>query len=87
MRSATGNDHLANIARSERKREVVLGIARGKTIPEIAADMGLAERTVKQHMEQMRLAFGGVARREIPHRWYMLTGENPYPTDAELEVM
>lgn len=87
MKMAAGSDHLDNIARSERKRDVVLGIARGKTIPEIAEELGLAERTVKAHMEQLRLAFGGVQRREIPHRWYLLTGENPYPDSAELEVM
>lgn len=86
MPKNTYSGTLDRIANSARKQEVVHLLARGFTVPEMAAELGLGQRTVKSHIEQMRLAFGGVPRREIPRAWFVLTGENPYPNDAELEV-
>jgi ATP/maltotriose-dependent transcriptional regulator MalT len=77
---------LESIAVSERKREVVHLLARGLTIPEIAEETGISPRTIKAHVFELRMAFGGIRRRDIPKAWYVLTGENPYPTDSELEM-
>lgn len=86
MPKNTYSETLDRIAVSTRKREIVYLLARGFTVPEIATELSLGQRTVKTHIEQMRLAFGGVPRREIPRAWFVLTGINPYPNDAELEV-
>ncbi len=49
---------------SEREREVLLGVARGERNKEIAARLGISERTVKAHVASVFAKLGATARGE-----------------------
>lgn len=50
---------------TERQREVMNQLLRGKTIAEIARDLGIAENTAKHHVHAVYAAFGVSSRADL----------------------
>jgi DNA-binding CsgD family transcriptional regulator len=61
-------------ALTERQRQVADGVARGLTNDEIAAELGIAPRTVKAHCDTLRIKLGVSRRRQIAPAFLALQG-------------
>ena len=72
---------MAGMARTvrftERQREVIRLIAEGCSNEEIAARLGVTERTAKAHCDTLRAKLGVTRRRHIPHAYRSRTGDDP----------
>lgn len=61
---AQSTSHNEDDLLSEREREVLLGVAKGERNKEIAARLGISERTVKAHVANLFAKLGATARGE-----------------------
>ena len=62
---------------SERQRQVAGALERGLSTEEIAAELGIAPRTVKAHCDSLRRKLGVRTRRQIPVAYRLYTGDDP----------
>jgi NarL family two-component system response regulator YdfI len=56
--AATKTAAFGEIALTDREQEVLIGVARGERSKEIAARLGITERTVKAHLASIYNKFG-----------------------------
>ena len=61
-------------ALSERQRQVARGLERGLSNAELAAELGIAPRTVKAHCDSLRRTLGVPGRRLIVPAFRQLEG-------------
>jgi DNA-binding NarL/FixJ family response regulator len=71
-------NEVATVTLTDRQKACVVGIARGLSNTEIAAELDIAERTVKAHIESVRSKLDRVRRREIPYA-LLQRGIDVYP--------
>jgi DNA-binding CsgD family transcriptional regulator len=62
---------------TERQREVVEQLARGRSNERIGQELGISPRTAKAHCDALRAKLGVPRRTEIPAAFRALTGEDP----------
>ena len=60
-----------------RQRQVVELIAVGCSNEEVGERLGISPRTAKAHCDVLRQKLGVARRRQIPHAYRELTGEDP----------
>jgi DNA-binding CsgD family transcriptional regulator len=60
-----------------RQRQVVELIAAGCSNDEVGERLGISPRTAKAHCDVLRQKLGVTRRRQIPHAYRELTGEDP----------
>jgi LuxR family quorum-sensing system transcriptional regulator CciR len=61
-----GHDRLADPARfSDRERDCLIWVARGKSDPEIATILGISRETVHQYVKQARANYDAVSRSQL----------------------
>jgi ATP/maltotriose-dependent transcriptional regulator MalT len=60
-----------------RQRQVVELIAVGCSNEEVGERLGISPRTAKAHCDVLRQKLGVARRRQIPHAFRELTGEDP----------
>jgi ATP/maltotriose-dependent transcriptional regulator MalT len=60
-----------------RQRQVVELIAAGCSNEEVGERLGISPRTAKAHCDVLRQKLGVARRRQIPHAFRELTGEDP----------
>jgi DNA-binding CsgD family transcriptional regulator len=60
-----------------RQREVVILIAAGCSNEEVGERLGISPRTAKAHCDVLRQKLGVPRRRQIPHAYRELTGDDP----------
>jgi len=60
-----------------RQRQVVELIATGCSNEEVGERLGISPRTAKAHCDVLRQKLGVARRRQIPHAYRELTGEDP----------
>jgi ATP/maltotriose-dependent transcriptional regulator MalT len=60
-----------------RQRQVVELIAAGCSNEEVGERLGISPRTAKAHCDVLRQKLGVARRRQIPHAYRQLTGEDP----------
>src|SRR5438552_16484497 len=63
-----------------RQRQVVELIAAGCSNEEVGERLGISPRTAKAHCDVLRQKLGVARRRQIPHAFRELTGEDPLST-------
>jgi ATP/maltotriose-dependent transcriptional regulator MalT len=68
---------------TERQRQVVELIAAGYSNEEIGTRLGISARTAKAHADVLRHKLGVPRRRQIPHAYRTLTGDDPLAKDLE----
>jgi ATP/maltotriose-dependent transcriptional regulator MalT len=61
-----------------RQRQVVELIAAGCSNEEVGERLGISPRTAKAHCDVLRQKLGVSRRRQIPHAYHELTGEDPF---------
>jgi two-component system nitrate/nitrite response regulator NarL len=61
-----------------RQMQIVQGVARGLTNVELAAELGIAERTVKSHIDHLKYKLH-VSRRRLLPTALLDAGIDPYP--------
>jgi DNA-binding NarL/FixJ family response regulator len=61
-----------------RQLQLIHLLARGLDSSEIAAELGITERTVKAHCDLIRLKMGLSSRIKIPATYREMTGIDPY---------
>ncbi|HET7549776.1 MAG TPA: helix-turn-helix transcriptional regulator [Gemmatimonadaceae bacterium] len=62
---------------TERQRQVVAQLARGRSNDQIGEQLGISPRTAKAHCDALRSKLGVPRRTEIPAAFRALTGEDP----------
>jgi LuxR family transcriptional regulator, maltose regulon positive regulatory protein len=67
----------ADLALTERQRQVVELIALGCSNEEVGERLGISARTAKAHCDVLRQKLGVPRRRQIPAAFRTLTGEDP----------
>lgn len=67
---------------TERQEEVIRLLARGCSINEIAAKLGISPTTVKGHTDTIRHKLGVERVRQIPQAYLIATGINPLAEEA-----
>jgi ATP/maltotriose-dependent transcriptional regulator MalT len=65
---------------TSRQRQVVELIAAGCSNEEVGERLGISPRTAKAHCDVLRQKLGVARRRQIPHAFRELTGEDPLST-------
>jgi DNA-binding CsgD family transcriptional regulator len=60
-----------------RQKQVVELIAAGCSNDEVGERLGISPRTAKAHCDVLRQKLGVARRRQIPHAYRELTGEDP----------
>ena len=65
---------------TSRQRQVVELIAAGYSNEEVGERLGISPRTAKAHCDVLRQKLGVARRRQIPHAFRELTGEDPLST-------
>jgi LuxR family maltose regulon positive regulatory protein len=60
-----------------RQRQVVELIAVGCSNEEVGERLGISPRTAKAHCDVLRQKLGVTRRRQIPHAYRALTGDDP----------
>jgi DNA-binding CsgD family transcriptional regulator len=60
-----------------RQKQVVELIAAGCSNDEVGERLGISPRTAKAHCDVLRQKLGVARRRQIPHAYRQLTGEDP----------
>jgi len=68
---------------TDREREVLALVARHFTTGEIAARLGLAEATVRTHIEHILAKLGVRSRREAARLWVEIDGGEAASPEAE----
>ena len=63
-----------------RQKQVVELIAVGCSNEEVGERLGISPRTAKAHCDVLRQKLGVARRRQIPHAFRELTGEDPLST-------
>lgn len=66
-----------------RQRQVVELIAAGCSNEEVGERLGISARTAKAHCDVLRQKLGVPRRRQIPHAFRELTGEDPLSPSLE----
>jgi ATP/maltotriose-dependent transcriptional regulator MalT len=64
-------------ALTQRQRQVVELIAVGCSNEEVGERLGISPRTAKAHCDVLRQKLGVARRRQIPHAYRELTGDDP----------
>jgi DNA-binding CsgD family transcriptional regulator len=64
-------------ALTPRQKQVVELIAVGCSNEEVGERLGISPRTAKAHCDVLRQKLGVARRRQIPHAYRALTGEDP----------
>ena len=67
---------------TERQRQVVGQLARGRSNDQIGEVLGISPRTAKAHCDALRAKLGVPRRTEIPAAFRELTGEDPLAWEA-----
>ena len=62
---------------TRRQRQVVRLIAAGCSNEEVGERLGISPRTAKAHCDVLRQKLGVARRRQIPHAYRELTGDDP----------
>jgi ATP/maltotriose-dependent transcriptional regulator MalT len=62
---------------TQRQRQVVELIAAGCSNDEVGERLGISPRTAKAHCDVLRQKLGVARRRQIPHAYRKLTGDDP----------
>jgi DNA-binding CsgD family transcriptional regulator len=60
-----------------RQKQVVELIAAGCSNEEVGERLGISPRTAKAHCDVLRQKLGVARRRQIPHAYWELTGDDP----------
>jgi DNA-binding CsgD family transcriptional regulator len=68
---------------SNRQRQVLQLVASGCSATEIAAILGISERTVRQHSDALRMKLGAARVRQLPLAYRNATGEDPLALGCE----
>jgi DNA-binding CsgD family transcriptional regulator len=64
-------------ALTPRQRELEVLIAAGCSNEEVGERLGISPRTAKAHCDVLRQKLGVARRRQIPHAYRALTGDDP----------
>jgi LuxR family maltose regulon positive regulatory protein len=67
-------------ALTPRQKQVVELIAVGCSNEEVGERLGISPRTAKAHCDVLRQKLGVARRRQIPHAYRALTGDDPLST-------
>jgi DNA-binding CsgD family transcriptional regulator len=62
------------VAITQREREVLILLARGCTAAEIADELAISARTVRAHLDALRLKLGARRCRELPAIYREVSG-------------
>jgi DNA-binding NarL/FixJ family response regulator len=65
---------MTSIAITHRQREVLTLLARGWTAAEIGTELAISTRTVRAHLDALRLKLGARRCRELPALYRRLSG-------------
>ena len=66
------------VSLSWRQRQVLVGVAAGRTNAEIARELAISPRTVRMHCDALKVKLGVPKRRLIPAAYRAITGEDPF---------
>jgi DNA-binding CsgD family transcriptional regulator len=67
-----------------RQKQVVRLIAQGRSNEEVGRELGISPRTAKAHCDTLRLKLGVPKRRQIPHAYWLATGDDPLTVTVSL---
>ena len=65
-----------------RQLQVVEGLARGLSQEELADELGISHRTVRNYAERLRVLLDVDVTRRIPFAWRELTNRDPFTATA-----
>jgi DNA-binding CsgD family transcriptional regulator len=68
----------AGVSLSWRQRQVLVGVAAGRTNAEIARELEISPRTVRMHCDALKVKLGVRKRRLLPAAYRAITGLDPF---------
>jgi DNA-binding NarL/FixJ family response regulator len=66
---------------TQRQKQVVRLLALGCTAEEAGAELGISKRTVRAHVDVLRVKLGVARQRLIPSQYRLITGVDPLSLD------